>query len=253
MKFSIITATFNRESTVADAIASLQSQTYGDFEHLVQDGASRDATMDVVRATADGRTRAVSEPDAGIYDALNKAIDRATGDAVGLLHSDDMYASDKVLEWVAAAFADPDVDAVYGDLHYVQKNNPGKVVRNWKAGAFTPDRLRAGWMPPHPTLFLRRSVLERLGAYDTSFTIAADYDAVIRYFAEPGFTAVYVPEVFVKMRAGGESNRSLESIVRKSREDYRALRRNGVGGLGVLARKNISKLEQFVVKDFPRA
>ncbi|SNS86467.1 glycosyltransferase family 2 protein [Tropicimonas sediminicola] len=245
MKFSIITATFDREATVADAIRSLQSQTYADYEHLVQDGGSRDGTMAIVEQMADHRTRAVSERDSGIYDALNRATARASGDVIGLLHSDDFLASDRVLELAAAAFADPEVDAVFGDLHYVRKDDPDRVVRNWVSGAFTPARLKAGWMPPHPALFLRRRVVEARGAYDTSFSIAADYDSVLRYFSQPGFRAVYVPEVFVKMRVGGESNRSVERVMRKSLEDYRALRKNGVGGIGVLARKNLSKVGQF--------
>ncbi len=245
MKISVITATFNREETVADAIESLRAQTFEDYEHLVQDGGSTDRTVSIVQEMSDDRTHLISERDSGIYDALNRATARATGDVIGLLHSDDFFASDSVLEQVAAAFADPDVDAVYGDLHYVSKDDTDKIVRNWVSGTFSAAVLKTGWMPPHPALFLRRSVIERRGAYDTSFSIAADYDSILRYFSEPGFTAIYVPEVFVKMRVGGESNRSIERILLKTREDYRALRKNGIGGVGALARKNLSKVGQF--------
>ncbi|SDK68202.1 glycosyltransferase family 2 protein [Aliiruegeria lutimaris] len=245
MKFSIITATYNREDTVADAIESLHGQSFGNFEHLVQDGRSADRTVEIVKASADARTFLESKPDSGIYDAINRAISRATGDVIGLLHSDDFFASDRVLEKVAAAFADPEVDAVYGDLHYVCKHDPKRIVRKWVSCPFLPDLLKTGWMPAHPTLFLRRSIVDRLGAYDTSYSIAADYDAILRYFSEPGFTAVYLPAVLVKMRVGGESNRSLERVLRKSQEDYRALRGNEIGGIATLVRKNASKVRQF--------
>lgn len=137
------------------------------------------------------------------------------------------------------------VDAVYGDLDYASKDDTTRVVRHWKSGPYSRQRLAWGWMPPHPALFLRRGVVERWGAYDTSYRIAADYDSILRYFGKGGIQPAYLPRVLVKMRVGGESNRSLERIVRKSREDYRALRTNGVGGLGALAWKNLSKLGQF--------
>jgi glycosyltransferase len=246
MMLSIVTAVLNRAGTVGDAVQSLRDQSHADYEHLVQDGGSTDGTLEAIRARADDRTRIVSERDAGLYDALNRGLARASGEVVGLLHSDDVYAGPDVLRGVAQSFADPRVDAVYGDLLYVSRADPSKVVRTWRSGPFRPDLLRRGWMPPHPTLFLRRRVLERWGAFDTSFRIAADYDAVLRYFGQPGFVAVHRPEVFVRMRLGGESNRSLERILRKSREDLRALQRNGVGGWGALLRKNASKLGQFL-------
>ena len=190
----------------------------------------------------------ISEPDKGIYDALNKGIARSTGDVIGLIHSDDFFADEKVLERVAAAFSDPDIDAVYGDLEYVAAADPTRVVRRWRAGNFTPRKLAWGWMPPHPTLFMRRRVFEAHGAYDASYHIAADYDAILRWFGQGGIRTAYIPEVLVKMRLGGKSNRSLRSIFRKSLEDYRALRSNKVGGIGALAAKNLSKLPQFFLK-----
>lgn len=192
--------------------------------------------------------RIVSEPDRGIYDALNKGIRAATGDVIGLVHSDDFLAHPLVLERVAARFAETGADAVYGDLDYVSASDTTRVIRHWRSGAFTPQKLARGWMPPHPALFLRREVFERLGSYDTSYRIAADYDAILRYFGRGGICPAYLPEVLVKMRVGGESNRSLGRILRKSREDYRALRSNGVSGLGALVWKNASKLPQFILK-----
>ena len=246
MKLSIVTATFNRAGTVRRAIDSLQSQTHENYEHLVQDGGSTDGTLELIKASSDERTCLISEPDRGIYDALNRAIARSTGDAIGLLHSDDFFASATVLEVVAEAFKNPAIDAVYGDLHYVSKVNTSRVVRNWTSGAFTRKSLGQGWMPPHPALFVRRACMNLPRAYDTSYSISADYDFVLSCFSKPGFTAEYVPQVFVKMRVGGESNRSLGRIVKKSSEDYRALRANGVGGLRVLLRKNLRKIRQFV-------
>lgn len=248
LKLSIITAVWNRESTISAALESLQAQTYGEFEHLVIDGGSTDGTIKIIEDLADQRTLLRSGPDKGIYDALNRGKAAATGEVVGVLHSDDCFAGPCVLQTVVKAFQDPGVDAVYGDLHYVAKDDPDCVVRNWRSGAFRPEVLRWGWMPPHPALFLRRRVIERFGPYDLSFRIAADYDAILRYFGQPGFRAVYVPEVFVKMRVGGESNRSLGQIFVKSWEDYRALKNNQVGGIGSLAAKNIRKVGQFLPK-----
>lgn len=248
MKISVITAVYNRRETIADAVRSLQAQTYEDFEHIVADGASTDGTLDVLYRLADRRTDIVSEPDHGIYDALNKAIARARGDVVGVLHSDDVFAGTEILAHVAQGFTDSDVDAVYGDLQYVSSRHAGRVIRHWRSGDYTPARLKRGWMPPHPALFVRKGVIERWGAYDTSYRIAADYDAILRWFGSGQLKAAYVPEVFVRMKAGGASNKSLRAILRKSAEDYRALKHNGVGGWTSLALKNLSKLPQFALR-----
>lgn len=249
MLISVVTAVFNRAATVAEAMASVQAQTHAEREHVIQDGGSTDGTLEAVRAAADDRTHVHSEADGGLYDAINRGIERARGEVIGLMHSDDAFAAPDILSDVAAAFADPEVDAVYGDLDYVAAQDTGRVIRRWRSGEFTRKRLEAGWMPPHPTLYLRRRVLDRHGLYDPGYRIAADYDAVLRWFGQPGFRAVYIPRVFVKMRVGGASNASLGRILRKSREDYRALRRNRVGGIGALARKNVSKLTQFIARD----
>jgi glycosyltransferase involved in cell wall biosynthesis len=242
---SVITAVFNRVETVGQALDSVQSQVGPDVEHVVIDGASTDGTLQVLESRRVGIAVLVSEKDAGIYDALNKGLARATGDVVGLMHSDDFFPDERVLEMVAAAFADPAVDAVYGDLDYVAKDDPERIIRRWRSGAYDPSKLAWGWMPPHPTLYVRRSVIEQWGGFDTSFRIAADYDQMLRYLAKGRIRLAYIPEVLVKMRVGGESNRSLSRIVRKSREDYRALRKNGVGGVGALVWKNFSKVGQF--------
>ncbi len=245
VKISVITAIFNNRDTVAQALDSVLAQSHPAVELIVIDGGSTDGTLEVLQGYADRLAVLVSERDHGIYDALNKGIARASGDAVGFLHSDDLFADATVLARIAAAFTDPGVDAVYGDLLYVRKNDPTKVVRTWRAGAFSHSRLAHGWMPPHPTLYVRRAVYHRLGGFDTRYRIAADYDCVLRLLGKGGIRTTYIPEVLVRMRVGGASNRSLKNILQKSREDYRALRASGVGGLGTLAWKNLSKLPQF--------
>lgn len=249
MKISVVTAVFNRCATVAQAIESVQAQSHPDVEHIVQDGGSTDGTLDEIARLNDSGISLVSGPDGGIYDAINRGIARSNGDVIGLMHSDDFYAHDRVLERVAAAFADPAIDGVYGDLDYVAARDPSQVIRHWKSGHYDPAKLARGWMPPHPTLYLRRAVFERWGLYDTSFRISADYDAMLRFLARGGIRLAYLPEVLVKMRVGGESNRSVSRIIRKSREDLTALRRNGVGGFGALLLKNSSKVSQFVVRE----
>jgi glycosyltransferase len=245
LKISIVTAVYNRVDFVADAVRSVQEQTWPDVEHIVIDGGSTDGTLQVLRECLSASAVLVSEPDYGIYDALNKGFARATGDVIGLMHSDDFYADKQVLESVASAFSSFGVDAVYGDLDYVGKSDPARVVRRWRSGEFSAVKLSHGWMPPHPTLFLRRSVVERLGGFDSSFRISADYDAILRYFFQGQIHPTYIPRVLVKMRVGGESNRSFSRIWLKTREDYIALRKNGVGGLGALIRKNVGKVKQF--------
>lgn len=245
LKIAVITATLNRVDTIAEALDSVAEQTWQQVEHIVIDGASTDGTLQLIEARGSRLAVIVSEPDGGIYDALNKGFARSSGEVIGLMHSDDFYADEGVLERVAHAFADPAVDGVYGDLDYVAKADPTRIIRRWRSGTYQRSRLALGWMPPHPTLFLRRAVIEQWGGFDTRFRIAADYDAMLRYLARGNIRLAYIPEVLVKMRVGGESNRSLSRILRKSREDYMALRRNNVGGSGALIWKNLSKLGQF--------
>jgi glycosyltransferase involved in cell wall biosynthesis len=247
MTISIITAVFNRAATIGQAIDTVQRQTNTDVEHLIIDAQSTDGTLAEVYRRKTPTVRIISEPDVGIYDALNKGMRMARGDILGVVHSDDFLAHDRVLELVAEAFADTAIDVVYGDLDYVAADNPDHIIRHWRAGVFAPEKLRRGWMPPHPALFIRRRVVETLGEYDTRYRIAADYDAILRWFGS-GIRSTYIPEVLVKMRVGGESNRSLERVLLKSREDLAALRRNKIGGLGTLALKNLSKVTQFLIR-----
>lgn len=249
MKISVVTAVYNRADTIGQAIESVQSQTHPTVEHIIQDGGSKDGTLNAIDGRANSNSFVVSEPDTGIYDAINRGIARATGDVIGLMHSDDFFAHNEVLAKVAQILSDPGIDGVYGDLQYVAAQNPEKIIRHWRSGAFTFSKLRRGWMPPHPTLYLRREVFERWGLYDIDFRIAADYDAILRYLVKGDVRLTYIPEVLVKMRVGGESNASLGKILQKSREDLYAIRRNGVGGVGTLLWKNFSKIGQFRFKE----
>jgi len=244
---SVITAVYNNRTTVADALDSTLAQSHPRVETVVIDGASTDGTKELLQGYAKRLSVVVSEPDAGIYDALNKGLRYATGDVVGFMHSDDVFAHSDVLARIASAFVDPRVRAVYGDLVYVRQHDPKKVVRYWRAGPFSARRLRWGWMPPHPTLYVRRAVYEQVGGFDCGYRIAADYEHILRIFADPELTPFYIPEVLVRMRLGGKSNRSLSNIIRKSHEDWNALRRNRVGGLGALVWKNLSKVGQFIL------
>jgi glycosyltransferase len=248
LKISVVTAVYNSSATVGQAIESVAGQTYPNLEHVIIEGASTDRSIAAIRAAAHPRMVLHSGRDQGIYDAFKNGIEHATGDVVGFVHSDDYLAHSRVLSQVAAEFRDPDVEAVFSDLDYVSRGDTSQVVRQWSTGPFAPERLRWGWMPAHPTLYLRRSVYERLGGFDTSYQIAADYDFILRYFSQISKHTAYIPEVLYKMRTGGESNRNLSRITQKSLEDYRAIRSNGVGDGLTLVAKNVSKLGQLLVR-----
>jgi len=249
MKISIITATYNSEQNIASALESVNSQTYKNLELVIIDGASKDNTISKIKETFIGDLKIISEKDKGIYDALNKGIAIATGDVIGFVHSDDFLASTELLSKIAAIFQEEKADGVYGDLQYVNKEDTSKVIRYWKSEAFKPELLKKGWMPAHPTLFLKKEVYEKYGLFNLKYNIAADYDLMLRIFSDPTLKFKYLPEVITKMRLGGASNRSLKNIKLKSQEDLRALRANGIKNpLKVLAYKNFSKLGQFVGK-----
>lgn len=245
MKISVITAVYNNQATLADALDSILAQDYRNTELIVVDGASTDGTLEVIQRYAGQLAQIVSEPDRGIYDALNKGIRLATGDIVGFLHSDDIFADNQVLTRIAAALANPSVDACYGDLCYVRQDKPERVVRYWRAGRYHPRLLARGWMPPHPTFYARRELYERFGGFDLNYRIAADYDCLLRFLGKGHIHCAYIPEVLVHMRLGGISNRSLPNLLRKSREDYRALRQNQIDGFSALLLKNLRKVPQF--------
>jgi len=248
VKISLITATYQCGTTVGECLASVARQSHRDIEHIVIDGASTDQTLPTLRQHQSAMAVLVSEPDRGIYDALNKGLVLCTGEIIGVLHGDDTFADERVLERVATAFADPAVVACYGDLVYVAKDDPSRIVRYWRAGKYSESRLRRGWMPPHPTFYARRSVYQRLGSFDLNLRIAADYNAMLAILLAMTGTVAYLPEVLVRMRLGGVSNRSLANLLRKSREDLWVIHRHGIGGIGTLICKNLSKLGQFFTR-----
>ena len=251
LQISVITAVLNRVKTLGDSLRSVHEQSWSDVEHIVVDGGSTDGTLDVIDRHKSGIAKLSSSADKGPYHALNKGISYASGDVVGFMHADDMFASTSALERVAHAFEDPAVGAVYGDLVYVRKEDSSQVIRYWRAGQYQRDQLTLGWMPPHPTFYVRRELYQRYGDFNTRYKIAADYDHMLRLLWRGRVQAAYIPEVLVRMRMGGISNGSVFNILNKSREDYSAMRENGIGGLQTLLLKNVSKLPQFMVRPAP--
>lgn len=242
----MITAVYNNCETIQQTLNSVLSQAYPTVEYIVIDGGSTDGTLKILDLHKSKLDVYISEPDGGIYDALNKGILHSTGDIVGFLHADDLFESSDILEKIANAFDIPGVEAVYGDLVYVRKNDTSKIIRYWKSCAFNEKLLHKGWMPPHPTLYIKRSVYERLGMFNTSYLIAADYDLVLRFFGKGKLFSSHIPQVLVRMRNGGISNKSLKTIIKKSLEDLSILRRNQIGGILALISKNLLKLRQLI-------
>lgn len=249
MRVSIITICFNSCQTITDTIKSVAGQSYKNIEYIVVDGDSTDGTKEIISHYSSDITKHISEKDNGLYDALNKGIDSATGDVIGFLHADDIYAHGKVIQNVMNLFEKENTDSVYGDLVYVNSQNTEKVVRYWRAGQFSIGKLKLGWFPPHPTFFVKRDVYKRHGSFDTGFKIAADYEIMLRFLLDKRISISYLPEVLIKMRLGGASNRNLQNLFKKSSEDFMALKNHAVNfPFFVLFLKNISKIPQFITK-----
>lgn len=227
MKISVITVAYNSAATIGDTMDSVAMQTYPEVEHLVVDGASKDDTVKIARSRSTPRTLIRSEPDKGIYDAMNKGMAWATGDIVGFLNADDLYADSQVLSRVATAFEDAELDACFGDLVYVTADNR-KVVRYWKSKPFKVGSFALGWCPAHPTFYVRRSVIERLGPFDLSYRLAADTEFMMRYLERGNVRSIYLPHVQVRMRVGGATNQSWSNIAQQNREIFHALRKHDV-------------------------
>lgn len=227
MKISVVTVCWNAAATIEDTIRSVADQTYPDVEHIVIDGASTDGTSDIIYKFKSNITKWVSEPDQGIYDAMNKGIALVSGDVVGFLNADDIYAHPEVLAEVAQALGDESIQAVYGDVVFV-RDDLQTVVRYYRSHRFTAGKLAWGWMPPHPSIFLRKHMFEKYGLFKTDYRIAADYELVTRLFAKHRVRYRYLPGVSVKMRVGGVSTRSVKSNYILSQEIVRACRENGI-------------------------
>jgi glycosyltransferase involved in cell wall biosynthesis len=217
LKISIITVCFNSEETIEDTIKSVDSQKHIDVEHIVIDGASTDSTIDIIKRHK-SISKFVSEKDRGIYDAMNKGIALATGDVIGTLNADDFYANDNVLENVAKVFLDSNIKACYGDLVYVNQKNTEKIVRYWKSQNYESGLFKSGWMPAHPTFFVRNSVYDKLGGFDLDYRIAADFELLFRLIEQNKIKTKYIPKVMVKMRLGGTTNKNLSNVITQNKE-----------------------------------
>ena len=247
MRITLITATFNSASSIKTCLDSVVLQNYNDLEYLIIDGKSSDATIKIIKVYQKKFPfiKLISEKDFGIYDALNKGVQLASGDVIGFVHSDDFLEFNDIINDIVSMTKSENLDGVYGDLQYVDKSNTQEIIRSWKSCDFKPRLLKQGWMPPHPTLFLKREVYEKHGLFDLSYRISADYDFLLRIFKDPELKFGYLPKVITKMRVGGVSNQSLKNIIKKSKEDYRAIKINNIGNFLTLVRKNFSKIKQL--------
>lgn len=243
---SVVTVCWNSRETIADTIESVIAQTHRPIEHIVVDGASTDGTLDVLDRYRDALARIVSEPDGGIYPAMNKGMAMATGDIVGILNSDDVYADHQALQAVASVFEDPAIEVCYGDIYYVDAKNLQRVIRHWVSNPFRPGLFEGGWMPPHPAFFIRREALRRVGGFEERYRYAADFDFMLRALEVHRLRAVHLPRVLVRMRVGGETNNNVLNVLKGNLEAYDACKRQhlDVNPLFIL-RKILRKLPQY--------
>ncbi|SFE51289.1 glycosyltransferase family 2 protein [Thermophagus xiamenensis] len=246
MKISLITVTYNSAKTLEATIKSVRDQKFEDLEYIIIDGGSDDGTIDIIKENNDIINSWISEPDAGLYDAMNKGIKMSVGEVIGFIHADDILADPDILRIVCQKYSETNFHLLYGDLEYVRADDLNKVVRYWQSGQFKPGQLRRGWMPPHPTVYFSRQLFNRVGLFNLEYRISADYEWLLRALSIPSIRVEYLPRVMVRMRLGGLSNASLRNVIAKSSEDLKALKNNKVGGVRTLILKNASKLGQFV-------
>ncbi len=249
-KISIITIIFNRVQTIEDCIKSIVKQTYPHIEHIIIDGGSTDGTLDIIRKYESNITTVISEPDNGVYDAMNKGINLATGEIVGLLNGDNVYTDNWVLKKVANAFIDPLVGTCYADLVYVDKFDLNKVIRYWKSCDYRDTLFSEGWAPPHPTFFVRRQVYEKYGVFDLDYKLAADFELMVRFLGKYRIPSVHIPSILVKMRLGGTTNKSIKNIIKQNLEIYRAGKKNNVhiSPFALMFKKSLNRISQFISK-----
>jgi glycosyltransferase involved in cell wall biosynthesis len=245
MSITLITPVRNNASTIGHCLRSVAGQSVG-CQHILVDGASTDGTLEVIERHRGADTLLISEPDGGMYDAINKGLSLATGEIVGVLNADDYYPTDDVLVQVADAFANPVIDVTYGDLLYVDRDDSSRVIRRWNSGPYRQDRFYAGWMPPHPTFFIKRALYQQYGGYRLDLGSAADYELMLRMLLKHNANAAYIPRVLVHMRNKGMSNASLRNRLRANRFDRQAWRVNGLKPRPwTLAAKPLGKLRQW--------
>lgn len=228
MKISIITITYNSSLTIEKTVQSVIEQDYPHIEYIIVDGMSKDDTLKKLDPYKHKIQRIVSEKDNGLYDALNKGINLATGDIIGFIHSDDFYPNNTVISKVANAFNNEDIDGVYGDLQYVSRLDDTKVTRHWVAGEYHEGLFLKGWMPPHPTFFVRSECYRKFGAFNLELSSSADYELMLRFIHKNKIKLQYIPEILVRMRIGGQSNFSLANRIKANQEDRKAWELNGL-------------------------
>ena len=226
LKISIITVCYNAESTIKSCIESVKGQNYNSIEYIIIDGGSTDKTINIINNYKHSVNHFISEPDQGIYDAMNKGIKLATGDIIGMLNADDFFADNSVINDIAGAFDKNNTEIIYGDLDYI--NEKGTVVRKWRSGQFSRRKMEFGWMPPHPTFYCKRNLFEQFGFYRLDFGTAADYELMLRYLYVNKLTALYLKKIIIKMKIGGKSNISLTARVKGLFFDLKAMRTNGI-------------------------
>ena len=249
MKVTIITVTLNSEKYLAQCIQSVLDQTYKNIEYIIVDGKSVDSTIDIINQNSSGITKWISEPDKGMFDALNKGMKMATGEIIGVLHSDDVFASPDVLASVVKAFEEQQVDTLYGDLQYVYEEDINKLYRKWEGKPFKRSRFKTGWMPAHPAFYFKRELLEKYGNYETHYFSAADYELMARYLYRYKLSSYYLPKLLILMRRGGLSNNNIFKRLRANRRDYLAMKANGIPfSFFVSILKPLSKLHQYYKK-----
>ncbi|MBN8836624.1 MAG: glycosyltransferase [Sphingobacteriia bacterium] len=247
MKVSLITATYNSAKTIADTLRSVQQQTYPHIEHIIVDGLSTDETLNIVQ-TFPHIHEVVSEKDKGIYDAMNKGIELASGEVIGIINSDDFYIHASVIEKIIAVFNDENCDAVYADLIYVDTHDVNKIKRKWVSGKVKSNSFLYGWMPPHPTFFVRKSVYENFGKFNLNLGSAADYELMLRFIHKHKIKIGYLPEVILKMRTGGISNQSVQNRVSANQNDRLAWKVNNMKPYWfTLYLKPLRKVSQFFI------
>lgn len=250
MKVSVITVVYNGARTIEHAVHSVLNQDYGDIEYIIVDGASTDGTLALIQSYQDKISKIISEPDEGIYNAMNKGIERASGDIIGILNADDVYHENNIITKVVDRFKKDNSDAVYGDLVYVKGMLPDrnfKVVRYWKAGTYRKNSFLNGWMPPHPTFFVKKYVYERYGKFDESLKISADYELMLRFLYKYGISASYIPDILVEMQVGGSSNTNIKNRFRANYEDHLSWKKNNLRPrFYTLWAKPFQKLKQYL-------
>ena len=246
MKVSIITPSFNSADTIENTIQSVLLQNYPDIEYIITDGGSTDGTVEVINKYKNKINKFVSEKDKGVYDGMNRGIKRATGDIIGILNSDDIYASNDVIERVVNEMAENNADCCWGDLVYVDAKNTDKVIRYWKSSEYKEGKFKKGWMPPHPTFFVKKWVYQKYGLFNLDFPISADYELMLRFLEKYKIRSCYIPQVLVKMRIGGQSNKSIKNIIKGNIECYRAWKINGLKANPLIFFfKPLSKVTQY--------